>query len=249
MERSRIRPDGRSRGHHVVVPSVARQVRRADSDVFSLNRERRVLDAGCGTGGLLLRLTHDLPQFDYTGLDYDAAAVKIDRGQDGCDGPVAAPSTRSRSPPITSKPSSALMCCATLRSTRPAAMSRVPPVSQAGQEPPAQPSRLQLDEVEPRSPRSQRTSLHRSKRAKACRIAPASASQEIGYWNSLLFPLPDARTGSTARSTRNDERRPSLPRMAGPRCSMPRTFVERRSARRGFRLPFGASVWAWAVKP
>ena len=75
-----------------------------------------VLDAGCGTGGLLLRLARDLPQFLYTGLDYDAAAVRIAEAKTGamiqCGSVNALPF-----PPITSTPSSALMCCATLRST------------------------------------------------------------------------------------------------------------------------------------
>ena len=43
----------------------------------------KILDAGCGTGGLLLRLTHDLPELDYAGLDYDAAAVKMTEDKTG----------------------------------------------------------------------------------------------------------------------------------------------------------------------
>ena len=66
----------------MVVPSIARPFRRPAPAASAATRSE-VLDAGCGTGGLLLRLTHDLPQLDYTGLDYDAAAVKIAEAKTG----------------------------------------------------------------------------------------------------------------------------------------------------------------------
>jgi SAM-dependent methyltransferase len=38
-----------------------------------------ILDAGCGTGGLLYRLAQDLPEYTLLGLDVDIAACKIAR--------------------------------------------------------------------------------------------------------------------------------------------------------------------------
>src|SRR5215217_9139382 len=43
----------------------------------------KILDAGCGTGGLLLRLSQDTPELDCIGLEYDAAAVDIAKAKTG----------------------------------------------------------------------------------------------------------------------------------------------------------------------
>jgi SAM-dependent methyltransferase len=54
---------------------------------------RRVLDAGCGTGGLLLRLARALPDATLVGLDIDTGATAVARGKSGraiCAGSVAA---------------------------------------------------------------------------------------------------------------------------------------------------------------
>jgi len=53
----------------------------------------RVLDAGCGTGGLLLRLGRTLPDATLIGLDIDRGAAAVARGKSGraiCIGSVAA---------------------------------------------------------------------------------------------------------------------------------------------------------------
>lgn len=54
---------------------------------------RRILDAGCGTGGLLLRLARALPDATLIGLDIDSGAAAVARGKIGrpiCIGSVAA---------------------------------------------------------------------------------------------------------------------------------------------------------------
>jgi SAM-dependent methyltransferase len=43
-----------------------------------------ILDAGCGTGGLLARLRQALPRARLVGLDLDAAAAAVARGKSGC---------------------------------------------------------------------------------------------------------------------------------------------------------------------
>jgi SAM-dependent methyltransferase len=53
---------------------------------------RTVLDAGCGTGGLLLRLAQARPEATLVGLDIDAGAATVARGKSGravCVGSVA----------------------------------------------------------------------------------------------------------------------------------------------------------------
>jgi SAM-dependent methyltransferase len=53
---------------------------------------RRILDAGCGTGGLLARLAAAFPDAESVGIDIDAGAAAVARGKSGqpvCCGSVA----------------------------------------------------------------------------------------------------------------------------------------------------------------
>lgn len=49
------------------------------------NRDARVLDAGCGTGGLILRLRDAHPAWSWSGLDYSPLACSLARERTGGD--------------------------------------------------------------------------------------------------------------------------------------------------------------------
>ena len=68
-------------------------VERALKRVISPGRPARVLDAGCGNGGLMLRLGQRYPNWDWSGLDSSSVTCELARKRTGCDvrgGSVAA---------------------------------------------------------------------------------------------------------------------------------------------------------------
>jgi len=52
---------------------------------YKLPKEARILDAGCGTGGLLRRMENWWPETKHEGLDFSPLAVEFARKRVGCD--------------------------------------------------------------------------------------------------------------------------------------------------------------------
>lgn len=53
--------------------------------VLPAHRRARVLDAGCGNGGLMLGLGQRYPDWDWTGVDSSSVACEVARKRTGCD--------------------------------------------------------------------------------------------------------------------------------------------------------------------
>ena len=203
-----------------------------------------VLDAGCGTGGLLLRLTRDLPQFLYTGLDYDAAAVRIAEAKTGamiqCGSVNALPFPADHFDAILSAD---VLCHAQVDELE--AMSEFQRCLRSGK------SLLLNLPAYNWMKSSHDRHVHNVRRYTATSVRKLAEStgfrvSGIGYWNSLLFPLLMIyRLTAGRRGTTSNVR--AFPGWQD-RLFYAVTSVERRSAHRGLRLPYGASVWAWAVK-
>ena len=205
----------------------------------------KILDAGCGTGGLLLRLTHDLPELDYAGLDYDAAAVKMTEDKTGatvhCGTVNALPFPADHFEAILSadvlchaQVDEAVAMAELLRCLRPgrSLLLNLPAYNWM---------KSSHDRHVHNVRRYTTASVRRIAESTGFRIA------EIGYWNSLLFPLLLLyRLTAGRRGTQSDVR--PFP-LWQDRVFYATTVAERRLASRDFRLPFGASVWMWAVKP
>lgn len=70
--------------------------------------------------------------------------------------------------------------------------------------------------------------------------------RHVGYWNSLLFPLMVLhRLTAGQNQTESDVK--AFPAWQD-RLFFGITVLERRLARIGLALPFGGSIWVWAVK-
>ena len=66
---------------HALHAHVARELRRA----IPGEREARVLDAGCGTGGLILRLQKQFPHWRWSGIDFSALACEMAQRRTGAE--------------------------------------------------------------------------------------------------------------------------------------------------------------------
>ena len=66
---------------HALHANVARGLRRA----IPVDREARVLDAGCGTGGLILDLGKRFPRWRWSGIDFSALACEMAQRRTGAD--------------------------------------------------------------------------------------------------------------------------------------------------------------------
>lgn len=205
----------------------------------------RVLDAGCGTGGLLRRLGRDAPEIDCIGLEYDAAAVDIakaktgatvDRGDinqlpyptDHFDAILSADVLCHRHVDESRAMRELIRC---LRPTG-SLLLNLPAYDWMKSS-----HDLHVQNVRRYTARSARKIVERV----GFRIAG------VGYWNSLLFPLVLLyRLTAGRRSAQSDVRR--FPDWQN-RLFYDVTVAERRLAARGLTFPFGASVWIWAVKP
>ncbi|HEY1504845.1 MAG TPA: class I SAM-dependent methyltransferase [Stellaceae bacterium] len=202
-----------------------------------------VLDAGCGTGGLLTQLAQAAPTARHYGLELDPGAAEMAREKSGAAvivGSVLAP-------PLGFQSCDAIFSADVLchRGVEPAAaLAALAPCLRPG-------GALLLnlpayrwlfsghdravDNVRRFGAGEVRALLHDA----------GFAEIRIAYWNSLLFPLMVAQR-LIHRDTKSDVELlpPVVERLFGSilRCELA-------LAARGLRLPFGGSILATAIKP
>jgi SAM-dependent methyltransferase len=206
-----------------------------------------VLDAGCGTGGLLLRLAQALPEATPVGLDIDAGAAAAARGKSRCAvcvGSVARlPFADARFDAILSAD---VLCHRGVdeRATLAGFRRCLKPGGALVLNLPAYPWLYSAhDAAVDNARRYNRVQLH------DMLAAAGFAGIRSGYWNSFLFPLMVLRRklwrggGSGPRSD------VALLPAAVERFFGAVMALENRLLRAGRALPFGGSILAIAVKP
>jgi len=204
-----------------------------------------VLDAGCGTGGLLARLAAARPDLALAGLEYDAEAAGVARAKTGL--PVTTGSVNALPYPAASFAgivSADVLCHAGVDMA--AALSEFHRCLRPG-------GRLLLNLPAYQWMASAHDShVHNVRRytaGAAHRMVAAAgfAAVTAGYWNSLLFPLMLVHRLLPGRAQGGSDVRP-FPGWQD-RLFFSVTAVERRLFGQGRGLPFGGSVWVWASKP
>ena len=216
---------------------------RAWQDRCAPARDAVLLDAGCGTGGLLTRLAEAAPLARRYGIEFDPGAAETARDKSGAALMVAS----VLAPPLAPRSCDAIFSADVLchRGVEPAeALAALAPCLKAqgllllnlpayrwlfsGHD-------LAVDNVRRFGAGEVRALLR----------AAGFVEIRIGYWNSLLLPLMVAQL-LINRGARSDVALlpPLLERLFGSilRCEMA-------LARGGLRLPFGGSILATAVKP
>lgn len=202
-----------------------------------------LLDAGCGTGGLLRRLTRVIPEARCCGLELDPLAAVIARDKSGaaiiCGSVLAPPVAPGACDAIFSadvlchrgvEPATALKAMAACLKRGGRLILNLPAYRWlfSGHD-------LAVDNVRRFGAGELRLLLR----------GAGFAEIRIGYWNSLLFPLMVAQRLIRRRAQSDVELLPPL---------VERVFgailrLEAQLAAGGLRLPFGGSILATATKP
>lgn len=214
-------------------------------DAAGLPPGAALLDAGCGTGGLLARLQAARPDLVLSGLEYDAEAAALARGKTGL--PVVTGSVNAMPFPdaaFAAIVSADVLCHGGVDEA--AALSEFRRCLQPGGL-----LLLNLPAYQWMASAHDRH-VHNVRRYTAGRarrlLADAGfATVSAGYWNGLLFPLMLLHRLVAGQGTGASDVQP-FPAWQD-RLFFSATACERRLARAGLALPFGGSVWVWARKP
>jgi ubiquinone/menaquinone biosynthesis C-methylase UbiE len=204
----------------------------------------RVLDAGCGTGGLLRRLAEEQPTLEYVGLEYDPTAAEIAREKSGVQ--VRVGSVNAMPFPdedFQAVVSADVLCHESVDED--AALAELHRCLAGGGS-----LLLNLPAYEwMKSSHDERVHTARRYTKMRARRAIERAgfrTAAAGYWNSLLLPVMLVHRLTSRHGGASDVR--AFPGWQ-ERLFYGTTALERRLTRLGLRLPFGGSVWIWAVKP
>jgi ubiquinone/menaquinone biosynthesis C-methylase UbiE len=214
----------------------------------------RLLDAGCGTGGLLARLSAARPDLNLHGLEYDAEAAELARAKlpaglaGWADTAVQVGSVNALPYPDASFDvvvSADVLCHAGV--DEPAALAEflrcLKPGGSLLLNLPAYQWMASAHDAHVHNLRRYTAGQARAKVAAAGFTAVSG-----GYWNSLLFPLMllHRLTAGKGGGQGSDVR--PFPAWQD-RLFFAVTALERWLAGAGLRLPFGGSVWIAAKKP
>lgn len=204
-----------------------------------------VLDAGCGTGGLLARLARARPDLALAGLEFDPEAARLAQAKTGLAvivGSVNAMPYDDGS--FQAIVSADVLCHAGVQED--AALAEFRRCLRPG-------GRLLLNLPAYQWMASAHDAhVHNARRytargAHRLVMAAGFTSVSTGYWNSLLFPLMLLHRLVAGRGQAESDVRP-FPAWQD-RLFFSVTAVERRLFGPGAGLPFGGSVWVWASKP
>lgn len=212
---------------------------------LSLPIGAHVLDAGCGTGGLLRRIGQMMPGLELIGLEYDAQAAGIAAAKSAAlvlNGTVNALSFPTGN--FDAIVSADVLCHSQVNEAT--ALTEFHRCLKSGGS-----LLLNLPAYEwMKSSHDRHVHTRRRYTATGARRMIEAAGFHvagIGYWNSLLFPIMLLHRMTIGRA-REESDVQAFP-LWQDRLFYAITAIERSMARIGFRLPFGGSVWVWAVKP
>lgn len=205
----------------------------------------RLLDAGCGTGGLLRHLARERCDLDLHGLEYDGEAAAIAAGKSGVR--IASGSVNSMPFPDASFDvivSTDVLCHAGVDESCALAEFRrcLKPGGLLLLNLPAYQWMQSAHDRHVHNVRRYTATMARQ-RVAAAGFAPVQS----GYWNSLLFPLMLLHRMLAARRKQDSDVALFPPWQ--DRLFFTVTALERRMARHGLTLPFGGSVWISATRP
>lgn len=212
-------------------------------DDLTLPREASILDAGCGTGGLLQHLlqTQTNQHYALTGLEWDATAAAIARQKTG----LAISRGNINAMPYADNTFQAILSQDVLYHANvdeQAALREFHRCLAAG-------GHLLLSLPAYSWMRSAHDEhVHGARRYTAGRCRQLLAQhgftvRHVGYWNSLLFPLM-ALQRLTVGKLKQESDVHALPAWQN-RVFFAVLDLERRLR---LQLPFGGSVWAWGIK-
>lgn len=211
----------------------------------------RLLDAGCGTGGLLARLAVWRPDLDLQGLEYDAEAAALARDKLSPDrqpenvrvGSVNAMPYPDRA--FDTIVSADVLCHAGV--DEPAALAEflrcLKPGGTLLLNLPAYQWMASAHDIHVHNKRRYTLGLARARLAAAGFTAISG-----GYWNSLLFPLMLLHRVTAGKDAGGGSDVKPFPAWQD-RLFYAVTVVEQQLADIGLQLPFGGSVWVEAKKP
>lgn len=206
----------------------------------------RLLDAGCGTGGLLARLSSMQPSLDLNGLEYDAEAAALARDKTG----LAVQVGSVNALPYQEAAFDIVVSADVLSHAgvdEPVALAEFLRCLKPG-------GRLLLNLPAYQWMASAHdVHVHNVRRytaSQARRVVAAAGFTAVsgGYWNSLLFPLMLLHRLLSRGGTDGNSDVKAYPAWQD-RLFFAVTALERHLARIGLRLPFGGSVWIEARKP
>lgn len=212
---------------------------------LGLTQGSRVLDAGCGTGGFLQHLQRLLPDLDYSGLEFNAAAAQHARHKTGLMitiGSVnAMPYADDSFDAIISND---VLCHAGVQQTD--ALQEFLRCLKPG-------GHLLLNlpaYVWMRSAHDHH--VHNARRytaggASALLLGSGFRLVRAGYWNSLLFPLMLVHRLTAGQSQQSSDVQMIAPWLN--RLFLGVVRLEARLEKLGLGLPFGGSVWLLAQRP
>ena len=204
-----------------------------------------ILDAGCGTGGLLARLAAARPDLALAGLEFDAEAAEVAQAKTRL--PITTGSVNAmpyRTGSFAGIVSADVLCHAGVDEA--AALSEFHRCLRPGGllllNLPAYQWMTSAHDVH----------VHNARRytaGQAHRMVAAAGFTAIatGYWNSLLFPLMLVHRLLPGKEQGGSDVRP-FPAWQN-QLFFSVTTVERRLFGPARGLPFGGSVWVWASKP
>ncbi|WP_232315218.1 class I SAM-dependent methyltransferase [Oceanibaculum pacificum] len=203
-----------------------------------------VLDAGCGTGGFLARLAAARPDLDLHGLEYNAEAAQVAAAKSPAriaTGTInALPYDTGRFDAIVSHD---VLCHGGVDEA--AALAELRRCLKPGGS-----LFLSLPAYRWMASAHDRhvNNVHRydAGEVRAMLAAAGVAVRQAGYWNAFLFPLMLAHRLTAGRHQDSSDVK-AFPAWQD-RLFFGVTEAERKLARMGLTLPFGGSVWVWAVK-
>lgn len=203
---------------------------------LALPASAKILDAGCGTGGMLAYLLKTLPQYQYTGLEWNEDAVAMAAAKTGLD--IVRGSANAM--PFSDNEFSTILSQDVLyhRNVDEKNMLReCHRCLQSGGHLLLQVAAFQW------MASAHDEHVHGARRYNAAQLRTLLTETgfdviDVGYWNSLLFPLMMLQRLTVGKNKSNSDVAPPPPWM---NQLFHRTLDSER--RWHLRLPFGGSVW------
>ncbi|TNF33248.1 MAG: class I SAM-dependent methyltransferase [Gammaproteobacteria bacterium] len=225
-----------------------RALHRASSDWLkrlSLPNESTVLDAGCGTGGLLAKLAAQYPHLAFSGLEYDTHASRVAARKSG----LAIQQGRIEAMPYPANHFDAIISndvlCQQAVDQSVALQSCLTHLKPGGH------LLLNLPAYEwLRSSHDRHVHVGRRYTAKALRQALLQAGFQVrlcSYRNGILLPIMALHRLTTGSNKETSDVEPVNRYLDNLLYTV--TQIEQGLNNHGLYLPFGGSVTAWATKP